>query len=58
MENLLVYYIALQKAGVPTGYPIYAYGKHDFGLRKTKLTITNWPQLVETRLHTINMISK
>lgn len=58
MENSLVYYIALQKAGVPTEYHIYADGKHAFGLRKTNLLITNWTQLVETWLHTINMISK
>ncbi len=58
MENSLVYYMALQKAGVPAEYHVYADGKHAFGLRKTNLPITNWPQLVETWLHTINMISR
>jgi acetyl esterase/lipase len=58
IQNSLVYYIALRKAGVPTEYHIYAEGKHAFGLRKTNLPITNWTQLVDTWLHTINMVSK
>ena len=58
IQNSLVYYIALRKAGVPTEYHIYAEGKHAFGLRKTNLPITNWTQLVDTWLHTINIISE
>jgi len=57
IQNSLVYYIALKKAGVPTEYHIYAGGRHAFGLRKTNLPITNWAQLAETWLHTIKMIA-
>jgi hypothetical protein len=35
---------------------LYAQGGHAFGLRRTKLPITGWPQLVETWLGAIGMI--
>jgi acetyl esterase/lipase len=54
----LAYYIALQKAGVPVEMHLYAAGGHAFGLRRTKLPITDWPELVETWLGTIGMIAK
>lgn len=54
----LSYYIALQKAGVPVEMHLYARGGHAFGLRRTKLPITRWPQLVETWLGTIGMVSE
>jgi acetyl esterase/lipase len=54
----LSYYIALKKAGVPAEMHLYAQGNHAFGLRRTKLPITGWPQLVETWLATIGMISE
>ena len=53
----LSYYIALKKAGVPAEMHLYAQGNHAFGLRRTKLPITGWPQLVETWLSTIGMVS-
>jgi len=58
VENSLVYYIALKKAGVPVEMHLYAQGGHGFGLRRTKLPVTAWPRLVETWLGTIGMISK
>lgn len=54
----LAYFIALQKAGVPAEMHSYADGGHAFGLRRTKLSITEWPRLVETWLKTIGMIPK
>jgi dipeptidyl aminopeptidase/acylaminoacyl peptidase len=56
IQNSLVYYIALTKAGVPAEYHVYPEGGHAFGLRKTKYPITGWPKLAETWLHTIKMI--
>jgi acetyl esterase/lipase len=56
VNNSLVYYIALKQAGVPVEMHLYAQGGHGFGLRRTKLPITGWPQLVETWLRTIGMI--
>jgi acetyl esterase/lipase len=58
VNNSLVYYIALKKAGVPAEMHIYAGGKHAFGLRPTELPITRWPQLVETWLRTLGMLPK
>ena len=56
VEQSLVYYIGLKKAGVPVEMHLYAQGGHGFGLRRTKLPITGWPQLVEKWLGTIGMI--
>ena len=58
VEESLAYYVALQKAGVPTEMHLYAQGGHAFGLRPSKLPVAQWPGLVETWLGTIGMISK
>jgi len=55
VEQSLVYYIGLKKAGVPVEMHLYAQGGHGFGLRRTKFPITGWPQLVEKWLRTIGM---
>jgi len=65
IQNSLVYYIALKKAGVPTEYHIYAEGGHAFGLNRTaldnpnwnKLPIADWESLVVRWLQTIKMTS-
>ena len=56
VENSLVYYAALKKAGVPVEMHLYAKGGHAFGLRPTNLPITHWPALVETWLVGIGML--
>ena len=58
VEDSLSYYAALKKAGVPVEMHLYAEGGHAFGLRRTSLPATAWPQLVETWLRTIGMISQ
>ena len=58
VEHSLVYYSALRKAGVPAEMHVYVKGGHAFGLRPTESSITRWPELVETWLATIGMISK
>src|SRR5467141_4162382 len=58
VNQSLVYYIALKDAKVPVEMHLYAQGGHAFGLRRTELPITGWPQLVETWLGTIGMISE
>jgi acetyl esterase/lipase len=57
VNDSLAYYIALKNAGVPVEMHLYAHGGHAFGLRPAKFPITRWPQLVETWLGTIGMIS-
>jgi acetyl esterase/lipase len=56
VKQSLAYYVALQKAGVPTEMHLYAKGGHAFGLRSPNLPIGRWPELVETWLHTIGML--
>jgi len=56
VDDSLVYYAALKKAGVPVEMHLYAKGGHAFGLRPTKLPITHWPELVTLWLKTIGMI--
>jgi acetyl esterase/lipase len=58
VKQSLVYYIALKNAGVPVEMHLYSQGGHAFGLRRTKLPITEWPGLVEKWLRTIGMISE
>ena len=57
IQNSLVYYIALKKAGVQAEYHIYSEGGHAFGLRKTNFAIASWPKLAEEWLHAIKVIS-
>ena len=58
VNDSLAYYIALKNAGVPVEMHLYAQGGHAFGLRPTKFPITRWPQLVETWLGTLGIISE
>ncbi len=53
VNQSLVYFAALQEAGVPAEMHIYSHGGHAFGLRPTEEPITHWPTLVETWLGTI-----
>ena len=58
VENTLVYYTALRRAGIPAEMHVYVKGGHAFGLRPTDAPITRWPQLVERWLAAIGMTSK
>lgn len=57
VEDSLSYYAALKRVGVPVEMHLYAHGGHAFGLRRTKDPVTAWPQLMETWLETIGMVS-
>ena len=57
VHDSLVYYIALLNANVPTELHLYPHGGHAFGLRRTDQPITQWPELVETWLRAIGMLS-
>jgi acetyl esterase/lipase len=58
VNDSLAYYVALKNAGVSVEMHLYPHGGHAFGLRRTELPITGWPQLAETWLGTIGMIPK
>lgn len=46
VENALVYYRALKAANVPVEMHLYPKGGHGFGLRRTEVTATTWPDRV------------
>lgn len=56
VENATVYLLQLKNANVPAELHIYAQGGHGYGLRRTELPITTWPQSVETWLRTIKVL--
>jgi acetyl esterase/lipase len=55
VENATAYFLALKNAGVPTELHIYAEGGHGYGLRRTKLPVTAWPDLVDVWMKTIKV---
>ncbi|MGA7521868.1 MAG: alpha/beta hydrolase [Acidobacteriaceae bacterium] len=57
VENVIEYFMALKKAGVPAELHVYTKGGHGYGLRPTHLPITHWPELAATWLRTIGVIS-
>ena len=56
VENSTVYFLALKNAKVPAELHLYAQGGHGYGLRRTTMPVTTWPQSVETWLHTIQIL--
>ena len=58
VENSLVYYAALRKAGVPVEMHLFMKGGHAFALRQTESPITRWPELMERWLATIGVLAK
>ena len=57
VRNSIVYYLALKEAKVPVEMHLFAAGGHAFGLRRKTDPVKVWPQLAETWLRTIGMIS-
>ena len=57
VENSTVYFLALKNARVPAEMHLYAQGGHGYGLRKTELPVTRWPELVETWMRTIRVLA-
>jgi acetyl esterase/lipase len=58
IEDALSYYMGLKAAKVPVELHPYAQGGHAFGLRPSKLPVSEWPQLVEKWLGTIGIIAQ
>jgi acetyl esterase/lipase len=56
IENSTVYFLQLKNAKVPAELHIYAQGGHGYGLRRTELPVTSWPQSVEVWMHTIKVL--
>lgn len=47
VENVFHYALALRKAGVPAEVHVYPKGGHGYGLRRTDLPVTAWPDRVQ-----------
>jgi acetyl esterase/lipase len=58
VENSVYYYLALKNAGVPVEMHLYPKGGHGYGLRKTEVTVTTWPQRAEEWLRAQGVLSK
>ncbi len=43
VENPVAYYLALKRANIPAELHLYPKGGHGYGLRRTKDTVTTWP---------------
>lgn len=56
VDQALVYYTALADAGAPAEMHLYAHGGHAFGLRRTELPVSAWPELMKAWLKTIGMV--
>ena len=56
VENSTVYFLELKAAGVPAEMHLYAQGGHGYGLRRTELPVTTWPQSVEAWLRAIHVL--
>jgi len=58
VENATVYYRALKDANIPAELHVYAEGGHGYGLRRTQLPVTGWPNLVEAWLRSVKALQE
>jgi acetyl esterase/lipase len=56
VENATTYFLQLKKAKVPAELHIYAEGGHGYGLRRTALPVTTWPDTMQIWLRTIRVL--
>ncbi len=50
-------YQALKNAKVPAELHLFANGGHGYGLRRTELPVTHWPDLAQSWLNTMHVLS-
>jgi acetyl esterase/lipase len=56
VENATVYFLQLKAAKVPAELHLYAEGGHGYGLRRTAMPVTTWPDTAKIWLHTIKVL--
>lgn len=56
VENVVEYFLALKRGGVPAELHVYAKGGHAYGLRRTDSPVTQWPDTAEKWLRTIGVL--
>jgi len=57
VENATTYFLQLKRAKVPAELHIYAEGGHGYGLRRTALPVTTWPDTMQIWLRTIHVLA-
>src|SRR6185295_2703515 len=58
VENSVLFYMALRKAGVPAEMHIYADGPHGVGLAATDLVLSSWPRHLEEWMQARGLLSR
>ena len=58
VENALFYTLALKQANVPVELHRYGTGGHGYGLRRTKETVTSWPDRVTDWLRNRGLLDR
>ncbi len=56
--NTLLLAAELKKAGVTAAVHLYAKGGHGYGLRKTEMPVTSWPNRCEEWMRTMKLLEK
>ncbi len=56
VENATVYFLQLKAAKVPAELHLYAEGGHGYGLRRTAMPVTTWPDTARLWLQTIKIL--
>jgi acetyl esterase/lipase len=57
VENSVLFYLALRKAGVPAELHIYEHGRHGVGLAPTDLVLSSWPRRLADWLYWRGLLS-
>jgi len=54
-DNSINFYMAMRKAGAPAELHVYADGGHGYGMRKTKSSVSGWPDSCMNWMKSLNI---
>ncbi|HXY38215.1 MAG TPA: prolyl oligopeptidase family serine peptidase, partial [Vicinamibacteria bacterium] len=58
VENSLLFFAALHKAGVPAELHVFAHGHHGVGLAPDDPVLSQWPRLCEAWMRALKLLEK
>jgi len=58
VENSVLFYLALRKAGIPAEMHIYEKGRHGVGLATKDPILSSWPRRLEAWMKDRGLIKK
>jgi acetyl esterase/lipase len=58
VDNSLLLYRALKEAGIPGELHVYSFGGHGYGLRRTEVPVTTWPDRCEAWLRHLGVLER